>query len=73
MIFAYCQDRTEILHALLAAPGINGYHADVSIYPLTPSHAKVVGVRVGVVYFPSSPTSTSCMYPLPLPYIHMYV
>ena len=34
---------TEIALALLAAVGINVNHADVSIYPLTPSHVVVGG------------------------------
>ena len=32
---------TETMLALLAAPGIDVNHADVSIYPLTPSHIVV--------------------------------
>ena len=33
---------TEIVQALLAAPGIDVDHATVSIYPLTPSQSHVV-------------------------------
>ena len=33
---------TEIVQALLAAPGIDVNHANVSIYPLTPSQSHVV-------------------------------
>ena len=34
---------TETVLALLAAAGIDVNHADVSIYPLTPSHVVVGG------------------------------
>ena len=34
---------TEIAQALLAAADINVNHANVSIYPLTPSHVVVGG------------------------------
>ena len=38
---------TEIAQALLAAAGIDVNHADVSIYPLTPSHVVVGGEAGG--------------------------
>ena len=38
---------TESLKALLAAPGINVNHADVSIYPFTTSYVIVAGEGVG--------------------------
>ena len=38
LMLASDKGRTEIVQALLAAPGIDVNHANVSISPLTPSH-----------------------------------
>ena len=53
---------TEIVLALLAAPGIDVNHAQpVSIYPLTTSHVVVGSEGVGEVYLTLSPTLTLIM------------
>ena len=43
LLLASYNGHTEIVLALVAAVGINVNHADVSIYPLIPSHVVVGG------------------------------
>ena len=40
------EGHTETIKLLLTAPGINVNHANVSLFPLTPSHLVGGGMRV---------------------------
>ena len=57
LMLASQNGHTETVPALLAAPGIDVNHVNVSIYPLTPSHVVVRGEGGGRLNSPYPPHS----------------